>query len=306
MVDIQGAISLLFEFLWTLIKVNYETIRGMWRALVPPDPKDVKNDIIFITGTGHGIGREMALRFARLGGTIVCVDINASSNEETVKLIKQEKGKAHSYQCDVTDRSAVMQLAERVGREVGDVSILINNAGIMPCKPVLQQTEQEIRLMNDININANLWTIQAFLPSMIARNYGHIVAMSSMAGLIGLSNLVPYCGSKFAVRGIMEALAVELKDDPRELNGIKFTTICPYIVDTGLCKKPRIRFQNLMKVVNAGEAADIIVDAVRREITEITIPSELHFLIRYIHRLMPFPAACAWSAFVNTGVDPHD
>ncbi|XP_047527808.1 epidermal retinol dehydrogenase 2-like isoform X2 [Vanessa atalanta] len=306
MFDIQGAISLVFEFLWTLIKVNYETIRGMWRVLVPPEPKEVKDDIIFITGTGHGIGREVALRFAKLGGTIVCVDINASSNEETVKLIKQEKGKAHSYQCDVTDRAAVMQLAERVCREVGDVSILINNAGIMPCKPVLKQTEQEIKLMNDININANLWTIQAFLPSMIARNHGHIVAMSSMAGLMGLTNLVPYCGSKYAVRGIMEALAVELSDDPRKLNGIKLTTICPYIVDTGLCKKPRIRFQNLMKVVTAGEAADMIVDAVRREIVEITLPYELHYLNRYIYRLLPFPAARAWNAFFNTGVDSHE
>lgn len=57
----------------------------------------------------------------------------------------------------MTDRSAVMELAEKVKRDVGDVTILVNNAGIMPCKPVLLQTEQEIRLMNDININGNLW-----------------------------------------------------------------------------------------------------------------------------------------------------
>ncbi|CAH2102110.1 unnamed protein product [Euphydryas editha] len=305
-VNIQEAISLVFEFLWTLIKVNYEILRGIWKMIVPPEPKDVSNEIVLITGTGHGIGREMALRFARLGATIICVDINATTNEETANLIKQEKGKAHTYQCDVTNRAAVMQLAEKVTREVGDVSILVNNAGIMPCKPLLEQTEQEIKLLNDININANLWTLQAFLPSMMARNHGHIVAMSSMAGMMGIRNLVPYCGSKYAVRGIMEALAVELWDDPKDYKGIKLTTICPYMVDTGLCKKPRIRFENLMKLVAPGEAADMIVDAVRRDVIETSIPPELHYSIRYIHNLLPFRAAYVWNTFLNTGVDAHE
>lgn len=62
--------------------------------------------------------------------------------------------------------------------------------------------------------------IQAFLPTMLERNYGHIVAMSSMAGKMGLRNLVPYCGSKYAVRGIMESLAMELHEDPRDTNGV--------------------------------------------------------------------------------------
>lgn len=62
--------------------------------------------------------------------------------------------------------------------------------------------------------------LQAFLPTMMERNKGHIVALSSMAGLLGLRNLVPYCGSKFAVRGIMEALHEELREDPRDFSGV--------------------------------------------------------------------------------------
>lgn len=62
--------------------------------------------------------------------------------------------------------------------------------------------------------------IQAFLPAMMERNHGHIVALASMAGVLGIRNLVPYCGSKFAVRGIMEALNVELSDDQRNLDGV--------------------------------------------------------------------------------------
>ncbi|CAK1602437.1 unnamed protein product [Parnassius mnemosyne] len=252
------------------------------------------------------MGREMALRFARLGAKVVCVDINPQSNEETYNMITSELGYAFKYVCDVTDRAAVMALAEKVRKDVGDVDILVNNAGIMPCKPFLQQTEKEIRLMMDINVNANIWLIQAFLPAMVERNHGHIVAMSSMAGLMGLRNLVPYCGSKYAVRGIMESLAIELRSEPRDTSGIKFTTICPYIVNTGLCKKPRIRFQSLMKVIEAGDAADIIVDAVLRDLLEITIPTRLYYSNRFGYRLLPLTAAAIFLDFFDTGVEAHD
>ncbi|CAB3256258.1 unnamed protein product [Arctia plantaginis] len=299
------AIRVFFEVIWMIIKVNYEVLKSTFRMVIPSDPKDVSDDIILITGAGHGMGREMALRFGRLGAKIVCVDINAKGNEETVKLIKQEKGEAFNYECDVTNRSAVMELAEKVSVQVGEVTILINNAGIMPCKPVLKHSEKEIRTMMDINVNGILWMIQAFLPAMLERNYGHIVSMSSMAGKMGLRNLVPYCGSKYGVRGIMEALSVELHEDPRDTNGIKFTTVCPYIVNTGLCHNPRIRFQKLMKTVEPGEAADQIVDAIRREYHEITIPSDMYYTNK-IFGLLPPAAGKIMTDFIGTGLDPHD
>jgi short-subunit dehydrogenase len=89
--------------------------------------------------------------------------------------------------------------------------VLINNAGIMPQHEMLKHTEAEIRKVFEINTVAHCWMFQAFLPKMIEKNHGHIVALSSMAGLVGFKNLVPYCGSKFAVRGMMEAMAEELR-----------------------------------------------------------------------------------------------
>lgn len=133
--------------------------------------------------------------------------------------------------CDVSNREEVFKVAEKVREEVGHVTILINNAGIMPCRTIMNYTPEEIKRIFDINVLAHFWvsffekiavpieipfvllllfgclrlislqTTQAFLPSMIQRNHGHIVALSSMAGFIGLANLVPYCASKFAVRG---------------------------------------------------------------------------------------------------------
>jgi short-subunit dehydrogenase len=78
---------------------------------------------------------------------------------------------------------------------------------------------------------------------MIQNNHGHVVALSSMAGVMGIRNLVPYSGSKFAVRGFMEALNEELREDARQME-VKLTTIYPFIVDTGLCKKPHTRYKH--------------------------------------------------------------
>lgn len=81
----------------------------------------------------------------------------------------------------------------------------------MPSHDFLQHTENEIRKIFDINVIAHFWMFQAFLPSMIENNTGHVVALSSMAGIMGFQNLVPYCGSKFAVHGLMEAMSEELR-----------------------------------------------------------------------------------------------
>ncbi|XP_059051149.1 epidermal retinol dehydrogenase 2-like [Achroia grisella] len=300
------AFRLIIEFLWAAIRVVAGILHSAFLHLVPPALRDVSDEIVLITGTGHGMGRAVALRLARLGATLVCVDINKTSNAETVELIKQEKGKAHAYECDVTNRASVFDLAAKVQKEVGPVTILVNNAGIMPCKPILRQSEKEIRLMNDINVHGVLWGIQAFLPSMIERNYGHIVSMSSMAGLMGLRNIVPYCGSKFAVKGIMEALRVELHEDrTKNTNGITLTTVYPTMVNTGLCKKPNLRFEKLLSVVDTDEAADRIVDAIRRRYTEISIPGDL-FYSNKLYRLLPISSAMVCTDLLGTGLDPDD
>lgn len=87
--------------------------------------------------------------------------------------------------------------------------------------------------------------LEAFLPDMRAIGRGHIVALSSMAGICGLPNLVPYCGAKFAVRGTMEALREELRQDPKKPD-INLTTIYPFIVGTGLVHKPRVRYKKVL------------------------------------------------------------
>ncbi|XP_013183981.1 17-beta-hydroxysteroid dehydrogenase 13 [Amyelois transitella] len=294
--------SLVFEVFILYLKMTCTWIYSYYQLFVPPEPKSVKGEIILITGAGHGMGRETALRFARLGGILVCVDINPTGNQTTVDMIKEEKGQAYRYECDVTNREAVLALGERVRREVGDVTMLINNAGIMPCKALRDTSEKEIRALFEVNIIAHFWLLQTFLPAMMERNHGHIVAMSSMAGVMGLRNLVPYCATKFAVRGMMEALHEELREDIRDYSGIKLTVICPYIVDTGLCKNPKIKFPSLLKIVTPDKAADDIVDAVRRNYYEITIPSSLYY-INLFCRAMPRAVPLHLKDFLDSGLE---
>lgn len=116
-----------------------------------------------------------------------------------------------SCRVDVTNREKVLETANKVLTEVGDVTVLVNNAGIMPQHEMLKHTEKEIRMVFEINTVAHCWMYQAFLPRMLEKNRGHIVALSSIAGVLGFKNLVPYCGSKFAVRGMMEALHEECR-----------------------------------------------------------------------------------------------
>lgn len=153
------------------------------------------------------------------------MDINETNNAETAEMANAlKRGRAYTFTCDVTDRDQVLEVANRIRLQVGHVSVIVNNAGIMPSRPLWEQKHQEIRKVFDVNVMAHFWIFEAFLPQMIEKNRGHLVSISSVAGLIGAANLVPYCASKFAVRGMMEALFEELRENkiPVRCSSTKF------------------------------------------------------------------------------------
>lgn len=203
-----------------LVRFHAELLFSLMNVFVKKDMKDVSGEIVFITGAGHGIGRELALKYAEQGCEVVCVDINEEGNKETVQLANQlKRGRAYGFVCDVTDRNAVLATAEKIRAEVGHVSVVVNNAGIMPCHPLGATTHQEIHKMFDVNVLAHFWVFEAFLPNMKKQNRGHLISISSIAGLIGAANVVPYCATKFAVRGMMEALYEELREEKSNVSG---------------------------------------------------------------------------------------
>ncbi|XP_014088374.1 17-beta-hydroxysteroid dehydrogenase 13 [Bactrocera oleae] len=299
-IDIYNIVTLVLDIALLIFKFWISIFESIVKTFVPQEI-DVKGQTVLITGTGHGIGKELALQYSALGAKLICWDVNEESNQQTVKDIKAYGGEAYAYTCNVTKREEINALAEKVKKEHGFINIVVNNAGIMPCHPILEHTETEIRTMYEINVLAHFWIIQAFLPDMLVRNEGHFVALSSCAGIFGVPNLVPYCGTKYAVRGLMEALSEELRHKNPQ-NNIKFTTIYPYMVDTGLCKRPRFRFPSLLHLVKPTDAAASIIRAQRTSIEHASIPRTWLHLDKF-GRLLPRNAMRLLTDFLDFGVD---
>uniref|UniRef100_A0A0A1WSY5 Short-chain dehydrogenase/reductase 3 n=1 Tax=Zeugodacus cucurbitae TaxID=28588 RepID=A0A0A1WSY5_ZEUCU len=299
-IDIYNIVTLVLDIALLIFKFWVAIIESIVKTFVPQEI-NVSGKTVLITGTGHGIGKELALQYSALGAKLICWDVNEEANLQTVKEIKAYGGEAHGYTCNVTKRDEINALAEQIKKEHGFISIVVNNAGIMPCHPITEHTETEIRTMYEINVLAHFWIIQAFLPEMVERNEGHFVALSSCAGLFGLPNLVPYCGTKFAVRGLMEALSEELRHKNPQ-NNIKLTTIYPYMVDTGLCKRPRYRFPSLFKLVKPTDAAASIIRAQRTSTEHASIPRDFLYLEK-VGRLLPRNAMRLVDDFLDCGVD---
>jgi len=224
-------VELLVALIWTV----YYVIEAGVKHLLPSHlfHKDVAGQIVLITGGGSGIGRLMCLKFAKLGAHVVTWDINSKGNEETVELVRQQGLKATGFTVDMSNKQEIYEAAKLTKAEVGTVSILVNNAGIVSGTALLDTPDARIVKTFEVNVLAHFWTIKAFLPDMLDQQCGHIVNLASVAGQAGTNKLVDYCASKFACVGLDEALRVELAVQGNS-QYIKTTVVCPYYISTGM------------------------------------------------------------------------
>ncbi|GAB1864017.1 NADP-retinol dehydrogenase [Camponotus japonicus] len=306
MAKLCEGMMLLVEILFLALKVFYFFCENIFRIFIPITKKSVADEIVLITGAGHGIGKELAIGYASLGATVICWDINEETNKQTMNDIKMMgRNAVYAYQCNVADRKEVFRVAEKVKKEVGDVTILVNNAGIAFAKALLNQNIDEVSRVIDVNIKSHYWTLQAFLPSMIEKNHGHIVALSSIVAFLGATHGTVYCPTKSAVKVLMEAVSDELRIYSKGKSLIQFTTIYPTLILTGLVKKPRIRFPFIMKGLTPHDAVLLIIDAQRKNVRQRSIPS--YWLpIMYLIRLLPNKAISSIIDFLDVGVDEED
>lgn len=199
-----------------------------------PPPKDVSSEIILITGAASGLGKGMATRLARLGATLVLWDIDGENNTRLADELNQitNSKRIHAMKCDLSKKENIYECAQKVKDNIGDVTILINNAGVVSGKKLLNCNDTSIQRTFDVNVLAHFWTLKAFLPAMLDKNHGHIVNIASGAGLVGVSGLVDYCSSKFAAVGLHEALTHELRALGK--SGVRTTVVCPSFTATGM------------------------------------------------------------------------
>lgn len=270
------------ELAISLTKVVYLTLWGyvcgffcFFKSLTTK--ADFGGDICLITGAGKGLGRELAIKFAEHGATVVLWDLN----EDTLKLvadkIRERGGDAHYYVCDCSKREEVHQTADKVRDEVGHVTILINNAGYGGGKPLPASGEEEIERVFDVDTLAHFWTTKAFSQWMIDNNYGHIVSIASVSGFGALFGSADYSAANAALITFTEGLRHEFITIGRD--GIAVTCICPYHMDTSMFKGFKTKFPRLLPTLKPSTVADRTISAVVNKETLVIIPWFMTFVI---------------------------
>jgi all-trans-retinol dehydrogenase (NAD+) len=239
---------------------------------------------ILITGASSGIGKLMAETFAAEGARVILWDCNRAALEAVDKELNERGLCCAAYLCDVSRRDLVYDTAERVIREHGPIDILINNAGVVSARPLLEISDAEIEQTFGVNALAPIWTTRAFLPAMIERGRGHIVTIASAAGLIGAPGMTDYAASKHAAVGFDDALRSELRHlgHPE----IRTTVVCAYFIATGMFAGASAATP-LLPILTPEYATRQIVRAIRRGRRRLLLPRAIALV--YLGRLLPVP-----------------
>ncbi|XP_075545994.1 epidermal retinol dehydrogenase 2 isoform X1 [Dermacentor variabilis] len=277
---------------YNLFLVLYYIVEAIVMKLVPRKylhRKSVACETVLVTGAGSGIGRLLSLRFAQRGARLVLWDIDRAGNEETARLIREAGGKAWPYVCNVAESKTVYETAARVREEVGRVDIVVNNAGVVSGKRLLDLPDEMIVRTFQINTLAHYWVVKAFLPDMMAANHGHIVSIASLAGLGGVCRLTDYCGSKFAAVGFQESLAMEMATEG--CTGIRFTTVCPFFINTGMFAGVE---PGVFGFLRPEYVADETIEAVLRDKPLLIMPRVFYSLVA-LKTILPVSAIVALS-----------
>lgn len=258
---------------------------------------DFRGSHVLITGAASGLGRLMALGAARRGARVTLLDRDVSG----LQAVQAEAGAESAiYPIDLTDRSAIQATAALVLKERGTVDILINNAGIVSGRPLLEIPDEAIERTFQVNALALFWMVRAFLPAMIQQGRGHVVTIASAAGLGGTARLTDYCASKYAAVGFDESLRLELK---RLGHPIRTTVVCPFYIDTGMFKGVKTRFPWLLPILKPDYVVRRILGAIEGNRGRLILPRFI-LILPLVRLLPPGPFDALMSFFgVNRSMD---
>lgn len=226
-----------------------------------PTPISLVGAVVAITGGARGIGNKAAQDFTRRGAVVVIGDLD---EQATIEAAGRIGPRARGIQLDVTDRDSFVNFVETIELEVGPIDIFVNNAGIMPAGPFLEEAESVSDTQIDVNFRGPILGMRAVLPLMIKRGRGHIVNVASMAGKFGVPGLAVYSGTKHAVVGMSSAIRDELAG-----TGVSISTVMPNAVKTELTSGlPTER----IGILEPEEVAQAIVQSVDNRREEIAVP----------------------------------
>ncbi|GGF61746.1 oxidoreductase [Azorhizobium oxalatiphilum] len=224
--------------------------------------EDIKGKIVLITGGGTGLGAETARHLASKGARVAVAARRKDKLDEVVAAITAAGGEARAYALDVVDKQQVTAVVAAVIADFGGLDVLINNAGLMPIRPMAEVNTDEWDAMIDVNIKGTLYGIAAVLPGFLKQERGHIINLSSVAGLkVFAPGGTVYSGTKFAVRAISEGLRQEVGGK------VRVTSIEPGAVDSDL------------KLATTGTAQSAVLDFYKQAIPASSVARAIAFAI---------------------------
>src|SRR5947209_4800258 len=228
-------------------------------------PRSLAGKVVAITGGARGIGRATAAALITQGARVAIGDIDAALAEQTAQELG---GGTVGLPLDVTDRESFATYLSQVEERLGPLDVLINNAGIMPIGPFLEEADATAQRLVDINVNGVIFGSKLALQRFVARGRGHLVNIASVAGKAGIAGGATYCATKHAVVGLTEALRQELRG-----TGVELSLVMPIGVNTelysGLPETPGF------KKPEPTDVAAAIVDALQRRRFEVYVPKTM-------------------------------
>ncbi len=217
---------------------------------------NLNGKIVWITGSGRGIGEATAFALAAKGAQVV---VSARRDEDIARVageINANGGSALAIQCDVQKNSDILQLVKQTQEVWGAVDILINNAGIAVFKKILDTSEEEWDAMMNTNLKSAFLCTKAVLPDMVRMQRGKIINIVSVAGKQAYLNCGGYCASKFGLRGFTDVLRLEHRG-----HGIQVTSIIAGATNTGIWGDAAVDFSVMMTPEHVSQAIVSVCEA---------------------------------------------
>jgi NAD(P)-dependent dehydrogenase (short-subunit alcohol dehydrogenase family) len=231
--------------------------------------RSLNGKVVAITGGARGIGKATAEALVRRGCRVAIGDVDRALAEETATGLG---GGSIALRLDVTDRESFEEFLDEAERQLGPLDVAINNAGIMPVTPFVEESEDSFRRQIEINLIGVIHGTQLAMRRMIPRNSGHIVNIASLAGKVSTPGIATYTATKHAVVGLSEAVRAELHD-----RDIEVSCVMPTVVNTELTAGVG---QKRVKPVEATDVAAAIVDALEAPRFDVYVPKSNGAMIR--------------------------
>ena len=233
-------------------------------------PRSLAGKVVAITGGARGIGRATAAALIAQGARVSIGDIEADLAAQTASELG---GGTIGLPLDVTDRANFDRFLTETESRLGPLDVLINNAGIMPIGPFIEETDRTAARMIDINLHGVIYGSKLALERFLARDRGHLVNIASVAGKAGFPGGATYCATKHAVVGLSEAIRAEVRP-----TNIDVSIVMPVVVNTELGSG--LQKSRGVKVVEPEDVANAIVEALQTGRTDVFVPKSVAGLFR--------------------------